>query len=148
MTSASRLVLDALEDRITPAAHLAIAGTDLFPLVITNPNVVDVFVGSAWATDPTLKAQRQKLDQFVSTLSSGAFMDTLSEYYEPGIIGGDSNQHIGRGSLIGTVQLSWASGYVFRESDLQNYLANQIFQSHVPYPRTLNYMLMVYLAPG
>ncbi|MCU1268925.1 MAG: hemagglutinin protein [Acidobacteriaceae bacterium] len=110
------------------------------PLLV-SVKVLTIFWGQAWQTSPNSDLANQ-INQFFSFVVSSALMDQLAEYSVPG-------QPIGRGSFIGTVNISQpALSHSVTDAAIQTMLQQEINNnSSVPKPDA-NTLYFVYLPPG
>lgn len=129
---------EALEARRLPAIVTYQGG----PL-IDHAAVETIYLGSAWASDPALQRQSQRLDQFFASVTNSSFMDMLSEYGTP------QGGQIGRGSFTGRLNLPqdpWTAG-VLTDETIQHLLDSELAARVIPPPNG-NQLLFVFAPPN
>jgi hypothetical protein len=138
--------VEGLEDRIVPTAFVSDHYDSPYSYVITRPEAYNVFIGSAWNTNPTLQSMQQYLNGVVQDMVTSAFMDTMSEYYWD--VGPVDPIHIGRGSFRGSTVMAVNASQPVTDPDLQDFLRQQIQQGGLPVPNDWQSVYMVFFAPG
>ena len=107
--------------------------------LLTAVNAQAVYLGSDWQNTSTLQTQKGQLDQFVSTLVSGSYMDMLT----------NAGYNVGRGTstagAIDNLTLSKTSGVT--DSQIQADIQSMISAGQVQAP-TADNLYIVYVEPG
>jgi hypothetical protein len=120
-------------------AHLSYRGGPL----LQNINVVPIFWGSQWESDPTLGSLRDQLLDFLDffVAPGGPMLQQLAEYSVPG-------QTIGPGTVLPevfTARPKW--GTTVKDAEIQSSLKRGILKKIVP-ASTPNTLYAIYLQPG
>lgn len=111
--------------------------------VMNNVAVETVFLGTAWASDPSLEQNAAQLDQFFGYLTNSSYMDLLGQY------GTSSAGPIGPGSYVGQVNVAedvWRRSTV-SDSTIQNVLNSEIYSGTIA-PPDGNRLLFVFTPPN
>ena len=100
-----------------------------------------VFLGSDWSTSATLQSQKGQLDQYVSTLVSGSYLEMLTT----------AGYNVGRGTAsVGVVKnepLSKTGNVGVTDGQIQGYLQSMISAGQLQTPDA-NRLYVVYVEPG
>jgi hypothetical protein len=110
--------------------------------VINNVAVETVFLGTAWANDPTLEQNAAQLDQFFGFVTSSSYMDLLAQY------GTAQAGAIGHGSYVGQANIAqdiWR-GSTVSDNAIQNELNSEILSGAIAPPDS-NHLLFVFTPP-
>jgi hypothetical protein len=126
-----RPALEALEDRLVPAV------TYHGGAVLANVGVEALFLGSEWATDPSLAAQTGQVGTFLQFLTNSTFMDML----------GRAGYGVGRGAYLdGHVDPAPLAATV-SDTQIQGTLAASIVNGSLGAPDA-NRLYFVFVEPG
>jgi hypothetical protein len=130
-----RLSVDARLETLEPRELLTVTYNG--GALLTNVQAQAVYLGSAWNTNASLQSQTTQTDQFLSTLTSGAYMNMLSGY------------NVGTGTdTKGVVDgVNLASNSTLNDSTIQFDLAGLINSGKVQAPNANN-LYMVYVEPS
>jgi hypothetical protein len=142
-----KLHVEVLEDRVVPTATVRFHGDELHGNVLTNVEVETVYYGSAWANNPPLQQNAQKLDQFFQYLTRSSYMMLLHEYYEELPFVGRVYPGAGRWTGRDLVLANPPSPAV-TDATIKSLLRSQIGAGSVPRPNTWQTLYFVYLPPG
>ncbi|HQU47374.1 MAG TPA: DUF4214 domain-containing protein, partial [Pirellulales bacterium] len=111
---------------------------------LTDRVAVDtVFLGTAWTSDPSLKEDAARLDQFFTAVTNGSYLDMLAQYSTA------QGGPIGRGSLAGSWNLpqnDWTAS-VIDDQTVRDLLGSEIAANVLP-PPDGNQLLFVFTPPN
>jgi hypothetical protein len=127
---------------LEPKRLLAVVTYQGGPL-IDHAAVETIYLGKAWASDPALELDANRLDQFFSAVTNSSYLDMLSEYGTP------QGGQIGRGSFTGRLNLpqdSWTAS-VITDSTIQSLLKSEI-SAGVIAPPDGNQLLFIFTPPN
>lgn len=111
--------------------------------VINNVAVETVFLGQAWATDPSLVQNAAQLDQFFGSVTNSSYMDVLAQYGTP------QAGPIGQGSFVGQINVTqdvWRRSIV-SDGTIQSVLNSEIAMGAIAPPDS-NRLLFVFTPPN
>lgn len=111
--------------------------------LIGHAAVETIYLGKAWATDPSLAQSATRLDQFFASVTNSSYLDMLAEYSTP------QGGQIGRGSFTGRLNLpqdSWTSG-VITDQTVQTLLKSEL-SAGVIAPPNGNQLLYIFTPPN
>ncbi len=107
--------------------------------VLANVETQAVFLGADWQTNATLRAQTTQINQFLTTIVSGAYMDMLT----------NAGYGVGRGTssagVVDNIALNKVTGVT--DAAIQNDIQSLIKANHVQAPDA-NRLYVVYVEPG
>ena len=107
--------------------------------LLTHVETQAVFLGNEWQTNPTLHPQTRQLDNYLSALVTGSYMDMLT----------NAGYNVGRGTstagAIDNITLSLTNGIT--DAQIRRDLQSMITSKHVNAPDA-NRLYVVYVEPG
>ena len=107
--------------------------------LISNVQTQGIYLGSDWQSTSTLQSQTGQIDQYLSTLVSGAYMDMLT----------NAGYNVGRGSsstgAVRNVTLNKTTGVT--DATIQQNIQSMITAGQVQAPNS-NRLYVIYVEPG
>jgi len=128
-TKRPSLCLESLEQRLTPA--VTFQGGPL----IAAPEVMGLFYGAAWSSDPTLEQEANQIRTFLSTIVDSEYMDMLEEY------------NVGVGTYDGANLDGAAAPAAINDAQVQQAIVSAIQADILPFPNA-DLVYFVFLPPG